>query len=208
MLLGLGTMLQVGFPPSQEVGCDVALVRAVAAHHQPGWCQMLPQRWCLHTRSECPWGGCSGMLARGHVSLRGGRCGEEWRWPVSFGSLLLNGDPVSTSPGSGRCSRVSWGFRAATGAAGKFELQVSVAGKLPVPAVVPRHCRQAGWPLQTPQHTASHDGPAASLFALLVLRQCGAWLKVNATIQSHSPGRCSWPGEPRCESYMLAMARS
>lgn len=41
-----------------------------------------------------------------------------------------------------------------------------------------------------------------------MLRQCGAWLKVNAATQSHSPRRCSWPGEPWCESYMLAMARS
>lgn len=111
------------------------------------------------------------------------------------------------SPGSGRCSHVSWGFKAAAGAAGKRVLEVSAAGKLPVPAVVPRHCRQAEWPLQTPQHRASHDRPAASLLALLVLRQCGARLKVNATIQSHSPWRCSWPGEPQCESYMLTTAR-
>lgn len=39
---------------------------------------------------------------------------------------------------------MSWGFWAAMGAAGKLELQVSVAGKLPVPAVVPQHCKQAG----------------------------------------------------------------
>lgn len=64
---------------------------------------------------------------------------------------------------------MSWGFRAAAGAAGKLELQASVAGKLSVPAVV--------------TDTVSHDQPAASLLALLVLRQCGAWLKVTATIQ-------------------------
>lgn len=109
----------------------------VAAHHQPGWCQMLPRCWCLCTCSQRPRGGCSGMLAHGHIRLRGGRCGEEWCQPVSFGSFLLNWDPVSTSPGSGRCSHVSWGFRAAVEAAGKLELQVSVAENLSVPAVVP-----------------------------------------------------------------------
>lgn len=95
MLLGLGTTLQVGFPPLQEAGCDVVCVCAVAAHHQPGWCQMLPRRWCLCTHSQCPQGECSGMLAYGHICLRGGSCGEEWHRPVSFGCLLLNGDPVS-----------------------------------------------------------------------------------------------------------------
>lgn len=47
MPLGLGTVLQVGFPPLQEVGCGAARARAVAAHQQPGWCQMLLLRWYL-----------------------------------------------------------------------------------------------------------------------------------------------------------------
>ena len=137
MPLGLGTTLQVGFPPSQEEGCDVARACAVAAHHQPGWCRMLPRRLCLHTRSQHPWGGHSGMLDHGHIYLRGGRRGDKQRQPVLLGSLHPNWGLVSTSPCSGRCSRVSWGFNTAAGAAGKLELQVSVAGKLPVPAVVP-----------------------------------------------------------------------
>lgn len=118
--------------------------------------------------------------------------------------FFQNWDLVSTSSGSGRCGHVSWGFRAATGAAGKLELQGSVAGKLPVPAVLPQRCRPVRWPL----HAASHGRPAAALLALLVLRQCGAWLKINAAIRSHLLRECSWPGEPRWESYMLAVARS
>lgn len=65
MPLGLGTT-------SQEAGCDVVRARAVAAHHQPGWCQMLPRHWCPRTRSQHPRGGCSGMWAHGHACLRRG----------------------------------------------------------------------------------------------------------------------------------------
>lgn len=36
MPLGLGTTLQVGLLPSQEVGCNGARAHAVAAHCQPG----------------------------------------------------------------------------------------------------------------------------------------------------------------------------
>lgn len=76
MLLGLGITLQVSFVPSQEAGCDVARAHAVAAHHQPGRYQMLPQISCIHTCSQHPQGGYSRMLAHGHTGLRGGRCGE------------------------------------------------------------------------------------------------------------------------------------
>lgn len=95
-------------------------------------------------RCRRPRGGAQGV----RVGSRGGRCGDGRRQPGSFGSLLPNWDLFSTSPGSGRWSAVSWGFRTAVGAAGKLELQVRVAGEPPALAVVPRQCRQAGWPLQ------------------------------------------------------------
>lgn len=99
--------------------------------------------------ASAPAAGAHGEDARGgRAGSRGGRCGEGRRQPGSFGSLLPNWNLLSTSPCSGRWSAVSWGFRAAAGAAGKLELQVRVAGEPPVLPVVPRQCRQAGGPLQ------------------------------------------------------------
>lgn len=89
-----------------------------------------------------PAAGARGEGAQG--GLEGRKAGEGWRQPGSFGSLLPNWDLLSTSPGSVRWTAVSWGFRAAAGAAGKLELQVRVAGEPPALAVVPRRCRQAG----------------------------------------------------------------
>lgn len=91
--LGLGAMLQVGVLPSQEVGCDAAHARAVAAHHQPGWCQMLPHHGCLCICSQCLQGRCSGvLLARGHTlegrRLWGGRASACLLW---FASELRSG---------------------------------------------------------------------------------------------------------------------
>lgn len=106
-----------------------------------GLCQTLPRCPVPAPLSEPP-----GRALR--VGSREGRCGEGRRQPGSFGSLLPNWDLLSTSPGSGRCSAVSWGFGAAAGAAGKLGLQVRVAGEPPALAVVPPQCRQAGRPLQ------------------------------------------------------------
>lgn len=141
--LGPGTTLQVGVPCWQETGCDAARARAVL---------LIPSRAlpdAAPVPSPRPAVGAPGEGAQdGRVGSRGGRCGEGRSQPGSFGSLLPNWDLLSTSPGSGRCSAVSWGFGAAAGAAGKLGLQVRVAGEPPALAVVPPQCRQAGRPLQ------------------------------------------------------------
>lgn len=87
--LGLGTTLRVRFPCRQETGCGAAHALLI-----PG------------AAASAPLPAPTGRVLR--VGSRGGRCGEGWRQPGSFGSVLPNWELLFTSPGSGRWTAVSW----------------------------------------------------------------------------------------------------
>lgn len=150
-----------------------------------GLCQTLPQCPVPAPLSEPPGGGSGWACGLGGRKVRGGAASA---WLVRFPSPEL-GSAFHVSRFR-RMQRRELGLRGCRGscwqawAAGEGGRGAASAGR-GAPTV------QTGWAA-----AASRDQPAASLLALLVLRQCGAGVEVSATIQSHFPWRI--PGQESC----------